>query len=71
MVYTREKIEQIVLGTLLNDIGDEGFFKGSRNVLRDDLFSDKRNVFVFSVIKRMRGEGMESTSPCDVFRYTA
>ena len=69
MVYSRDKVEQIVIGTLLNEYGDDGFFEGSRVVLRKELFNERRNAFIFEVIVRMTNDGLKQTTPYDVFVY--
>jgi len=69
MVYQRHQLETIVLGTLLNDSGRDGFFDGSRNVLREELFSDRRNAFIFGLIARMKADGERETTPYDILKY--
>ena len=69
MAYTRERVERILIGTLLNEYGYDGFMRNGGSVLRAEMFCDKRNAFIFSVIRRMDGDGAVQTTPCDVFRY--
>ena len=69
MVYSRNKLERIVIGTMLNESGKDGFFNGSRIVLRKELFKDKRNVFLFAVLERMYKDGLRRSTPYDVFKY--
>lgn len=69
MDYTRSDIERIVIGTLLNDFGDDRFFEKNRMALRKELFTDRKNVFVFGIIERMHEDGINGTNPSGVFGY--
>lgn len=57
----------IVLGTLLNDIGE--FYDSCRMSLRRELFSNKRNAFVYGIIEDMHRNGRSETFPINVFNY--
>ena len=70
MDYSRDMVEQIVIGTLLNDLGEDKFFAKNRMALRKELFKDRKNAFIFGIIQRMHEDGIEVTSPSDVFAYT-
>lgn len=67
MAYTRIKLEQIVLGTLMNDIS---LLQTHRVSIRKEMFSDKRNAFVFGIIEQMFNDGLTETAPYDVFVYS-
>lgn len=69
MNYTRNKLEQIVIGTLLNEYGYSKFYTKSKSVLNEDLFIDKRNKFIFAIIKEMIDKGIKQTTPYDVAMY--
>ena len=69
MDFSRSKVEQIVIGTLMNEYGGDGFFDSCRMVLRKELFADRRNAFIFDIVKKMHDEGITETTPHDVFRY--
>lgn len=69
MDYSRNDIEGIVLGTILNDSGDDGFMRSCRMSLRRELFRDKRNAFIFGILDMMYMEGITSTTPYDVVVY--
>lgn len=62
-------IEQVVVGTLLNEYGQDRFFARCCALVREDMFSDRRNAFTFSVIKRMVEDGIVQTTPIDVLEY--
>lgn len=69
MNYTRDKLEKIVIGTLLNEYGYDKYFQRSNAVLRGELFKDKKNRFIFNTIKEMNEKGMKQTTPYDVAIY--
>lgn len=69
MDYTRDKLEQIIIGTLLNEYGYDKYFQRSKAVLRGELFKDKKNRFIFNTIKEMNEKGMKQTTPFDVVSY--
>jgi hypothetical protein len=69
MGYTRNKIEMIILGTMLNDMGGDNFMQSCRLSLRKELFADKKNAFVFMLLDNMYQDGIKSTTPSDVFKY--
>ena len=69
MDYTRDKLEQIIIGTLLNEYGYDKYFQRSKAVLRGELFKDKKNRFIFNTIKEMNEKGMKQTTPYDVAVY--
>lgn len=69
MVCSLDKVERIVIGTMLNDFGEDCFFSSCSMSLRKELFSDRRNAFIFDVISRMNAEGLRSTTPYDVLSY--
>lgn len=69
MVCSLDKVERIVIGTMLNDFGEDCFFGSCSMSLRKELFSDRRNAFIFDVISRMNAQGLRSTTPYDVLSY--
>lgn len=69
MECSRNRLEEIVIGTLLNEYGTDGFFAKHKMVLRKELFADKRNVFLFGLIEGMFLEGRTQTTPKDVLDY--
>lgn len=71
MVCTMEnKTENIVIGTLLNDTPFDGFYQRESMLLKDEMFSDKKNAFIFRIIQRMHNDGLTKTTPCDLYLYT-
>lgn len=69
MAYSRSELERIVLGTMLNDFGDDGYMQSNKLSLRKELFSSKQNAFVFGLLESMNNDGLTSTTPNDVFEY--
>lgn len=63
------KTENIVIGTLLNDTPLDRFFQRESMLLKDEMFSDKKNAFIFRLIKRMHDDGSKETTPCDLYLY--
>lgn len=68
MDYTRTEHENIVIGMLLNDF-DGMLMDGGRLFLREELFVDKKNKFIYGIIDKMHRSGERCITPCDVFRY--
>ena len=56
MVYTRNKLGSMVLGMILNDLGEYGFVSKYRNSLCKELFTDRQHAFVYGIIERMSDE---------------
>ena len=69
MVYSRNKLEGIVLGTILNDFGKDGFMQTNKMSLRKELFTNKKNAFVFGILESMSNDGLASMTPYDVLEY--
>ena len=69
MVYTRNKLGSMVLGMILNDLGEYGFVSKYRNSLCKELFTDRQHAFVYGIIERMSDDCLMSFSPKDVFDY--
>lgn len=59
----------IVLGTILNDSGEEQFMNKYSMSLPKDVFSDKRNAFIYGLIYDMHSCGRTSFTPHDVLEY--
>lgn len=70
MDYSRNRLEEIVIGTMLNDFGDDGFMKSCRLSLRKELFKNRQNAFIFGILDAMFKDGLTETTPKDVLEYT-
>lgn len=69
MDYSRSKLEEVVIGTLLNDFGDDGFMQSCSMSLRIELFKGKQTSFVYGILESMYKDGLKSTTPIDVLNY--
>lgn len=69
MAYSRSKLEEVVVGTLLNDFGHDGFLRSCGMSLRRELFEGRQSSFVFGILESMYRDGLNSTTPLDVFKY--
>lgn len=62
----RQKIENIIIGTLLESKGDYNYFDDCRS-LTPDMFLDEVNKRIFTLIVEMNMQGKVKTTPCDIF----
>lgn len=69
MGSTANDIECVVMGTLLNDNGGDGFMSSCRMSLKKELFADRRNAFVFGIMEKMYSDGLKSFLPTDIYDY--
>jgi hypothetical protein len=69
MVYSQANNERVVIGTLLNEFGQDGFYERNNMVLRSEMFTDVRNRFLFDTICQMKHEGLTATTPFDVLTF--
>ncbi len=69
MECTRSELEKIVIGTLLNDYGDDGFIRKNSMSLKEELFSCRQNLFIFRIIMMMYKDGLKDMTPVSVFDY--
>lgn len=63
------RTEYIIIGTLLNDTTLDNFFKAQSMLLREEMFTDRKNAFIYRLIKRMHDDGMEETTPYNLYMY--
>ena len=61
---TRQRIENIIIGTLL-DLGDH--YDDCRGYITDDMFRDETNRRIYGMIVKMKSEGCKHTDPCSIF----
>ena len=62
----RQKIENIIVGTLLESKGIENYFDDCRNLI-PDMFMDEANSRIFMLVSEMNRNGKVKTTPCDLF----
>lgn len=65
MGYTRNN-EKAVIGTLMSE---PELFETYGISLTKEIFSDKRNAFIFGIMDDMRKDGCVSFYPYDIFVY--
>lgn len=63
----RDKLENIIIGTLLESNTERNFFDDGCSVLTSDMFKDDVNRRVFMLISEMNRKGKVNTTPCDIF----
>lgn len=63
----REKIENIIIGTLLESTDEENYFDDCRSSLTEDMFLDETNRRIFSLVAEMNAKGKHRTDPCSIF----
>lgn len=64
-----ERLEAIILGSILNDNGSDGFIEENNVALKADLFTGKKNAFLWNVLERMSKDGQTDFTPYSVLRY--
>lgn len=62
----RQRIENIIIGTLLESKGETNYYDECR-VLNADMFMDEVNRRVFLLVAEMNKNGKVCTTPCDIF----
>lgn len=62
----RSQIEDIIIGTLLNDTSGRNHFPDCQCSIVEDMFEDERSRRVFSAIRKMHEANLTSTTPFDI-----
>lgn len=62
----REKIENIIIGTLLDSTDEDNFFEDCRSCVTEDMFKDEANRRIYALIADMNAKGKHITSPYDI-----
>lgn len=62
----RQKMENIIIGTLLESQADNNYFTECR-MLTPDMFLDKTNREIFGYVSEMNSKGLYETTPFDIF----
>lgn len=66
----RQEIENIIIGTLLNECDNRDWYKDCRYCLSLDMFKDERNRQIYSTIKEMKDKGLKDTTPYDIVTFS-
>jgi len=61
---TRQRVENIIIGTLL-DLGDH--YDDCRGYVTEDMFRDETNRRIYGLITKMKDEGYKHTDPASIF----
>lgn len=63
----REKLENIIIGTLLESREERNYYDDCRS-LSADMFQNDTNRRIFGYIMEMNAKGMSDTTPADIFK---
>lgn len=64
---SRERIENIIIGTLLESTEDENYFQDCRCCITEDMFADAVNMRIYHLISEMNANGQYDTCPSSIF----
>ncbi len=62
----REKLENIIIGTLLDGNARHDYYKDCRSCISSSMFQDETNRRIFDLIVDMREKGNVETDPCSI-----
>ena len=66
----REKLENIIIGTLLESTEDTNYFDACKCIITADMFTNDMNRRIFTIISEMNAKGERDTRPSAIFdRY--
>lgn len=65
----RQQIENIIIGTLLNDTEDFDWYSECKSCISPSMFQEARNMRIYTTIAQMKSRGLESTTPADIMEY--
>lgn len=66
----REKLENIIIGTLLESTGEMNYFDVCRCSITADMFTDDLNRRIYTIVSEMNSKGEVDTRPSVIFdRY--
>lgn len=63
---TRERLENIIIGTLLDNTGYENLYEDCRCCVTDDMFLNEDNRRIYGFIREMNQKGITETNPCNI-----
>ena len=63
----RDKLENIIIGTLLESNAERNFYDDCCSVITPDMFNDEVNRRIFVMVSEMNRNGKVNTTPCDIF----
>ena len=62
----REKIENIIIGTLLCSSERENYYNDCRSCIVEDMFENEQNRRIYHLIAEMNAKGKQNTDPFDI-----
>lgn len=65
----RQEIENIIIGTILNNYCGEDYFSDCKSCITANMFSDERNRMIYNKAIEMRNAGHLNITPFDVVKY--
>lgn len=63
----RQKLENIIIGTLLESTWRYNYFDDVKCLISEDMFRDEVNRRIFGLIREMNANGKIDTTPADIF----
>lgn len=63
----RQKLENIIIGTLLESTWRCNYFDDVKCLISEDMFRDEVNRRTFGLIREMNANGKTDTTPADIF----
>lgn len=63
----RERLENIIIGTLLESTADDNYYTDCRCCITEDMFMDATNRRIYHYISAMQAGGKSDTRPSDIF----
>ena len=64
----RIELENIIIGTLLDDVGDERFIADCRSCITKEMFSDETNRRIYGYIMELSAKG-EDYTPLGIYSH--
>ena len=63
----RERLENIIIGTLLESTADDNYYTDCRCCVTEDMFADETNRRIYHYVSEMQSAGKSDTRPSDIF----
>lgn len=63
----RERLENIIIGTLLESTVDDNYYMDCRCCVTEDMFMDATNRRIYHYVAEMQAGGKSATRPSDIF----
>lgn len=65
----RQEIENIIIGTILNNYSGEDYMNDCKCCITADMFADKRNEKIYAKVFEMQKSGYNDITPYDIVAY--